>query len=124
MKSREFLAYVAGLFDGEGCVRFYKSECISITSCYPHHLITISLVFGYGKVKKVSEATDKNRTAWRYELWGKKARDFLEEIRPYLREKAYQADIMLTIRLLPRNSLTRERAIAELAKAKKVDYGL
>jgi hypothetical protein len=123
MKSPEFLSYVAGLFDGEGCVRFYKSECISITSCYPHHLLEIAYKFGYGKVKKVYDGDEVKKTAWRYELWGNNARAFLQEIRPYLREKAYQADIMLMIRLLPRDSLTRERTITELAKAKKVDYG-
>lgn len=117
------LAYTAGLFDGEGCVRFRNTEIVHITSCYPHHLRKISSYFQMGRVRAIRDSRPNTRTAWRLELSGKDARSFIASIRPYLIEKAYQADIMLTIRSLPKNSLTRSRAIEELSKAKRIEYG-
>jgi hypothetical protein len=63
------------------------------------------------------------RTAWRLEMFGQDARSFITHIRPYLLEKAYQADIMITIKSLPKNSITRQRLIEELSTAKRIEYG-
>lgn len=123
MKKKAILAYTAGLFDGEGCIRFRDTEIVAITSCYPHHLQKISAFFKVGRIRSIKDHRPNTRTAWRLEITGKDARYFVEQIRPYLLEKAYQADIMLTIRQLPKNSLTRARAIEELGKAKRIEYG-
>lgn len=120
---KTILAYTAGLFDGEGCIRYRGTEVVHITSCYPHHLRKISGYFNVGKVRCIRDSRPNTRTAWRLEMSGKDARSFIEQIRPYLLEKAYQADIMLTIRKLPHNSLTRARAIEELSTAKRIEYG-
>jgi hypothetical protein len=76
-----------------------------------------------GRVRKIVNTRPNTRTAWRLDLSGKDARAFIIAIRPYLFEKAYQADIMLSIKDMPKNSLTRTRAIEELAKAKRIEYG-
>jgi hypothetical protein len=121
--TKTVLAYTAGLFDGEGCIRYRDTEIVHITSCYPHHLRRISGYFDMGKVRKIVNTRPNTRTAWRLDLSGKDARAFIIAIRPYLFEKAYQADIMLSIKDMPKNSLTRTRAIEELAKAKRIEYG-
>jgi len=121
--TKTVLAYTAGLFDGEGCIRYRDTEIVHITSCYPHHLRKISNYFQMGKVRAIRDSRPNTRTAWRLELSGMDARSFITSIRPYLIEKAYQADIMLTIKSLPKNSLTRSRAIEELSKAKRIEYG-
>lgn len=122
-KKVSILAYTAGLFDGEGCIRYRDTEIVHITSCYPHHLRKISAYFKVGRVRAIRDNRPNTRTAWRLEMSGKDARLFIQQIRPYLLEKAYQADIMLTIRQLPKKSLTRARAIEELSKAKRIEYG-
>lgn len=121
--TKTVLAYTAGLFDGEGCIRYRDTEIVHITSCYPHHLRRISGYFDMGRVRKIVNTRPNTRTAWRLDLSGKDARAFIIAIRPYLFEKAYQADIMLSIKDMPKNSLTRTRAIEELAKAKRIEYG-
>jgi len=121
--TKTVLAYTAGLFDGEGCIRYRDTEIVHITSCYPHHLRRISAYFNMGRVRAIRDNRPNTRTAWRLELSGKDARSFISAIRPYLLEKAYQADIMLTIKEMPKNSLTRTRAIQELSTAKRIEYG-
>lgn len=121
--TKTVLAYTAGLFDGEGCIRYRDTEIVHITSCYPHHLRRISSYFNMGRVRAIRDSRPNTRTAWRLELSGKDARSFISAIRPYLLEKAYQADIMLTIKGMPKNSLTRARAIQELSTAKRIEYG-
>lgn len=117
-------AYIAGLFDGEGCIRYGTgTEHVFITSCYPHHLMWIQKLGNCGTIRAMKNQRTGHRVAYRLDLYGKNAVGFLQEIRPYLQEKAYQADILLSIRDLPPRSLARKIAIQELKKAKKIEYG-
>lgn len=118
------LAYIAGLVDGEGCIRHTgKTEHVSITSCYPHHLLWIKKLSECGNVREMKDHRPGHRSAYRFEAFGTDAISFLNEIRPFLKEKAYQADILLSIRGLPAKSAARKMAITELSKAKRIDYG-
>lgn len=118
------LAYIAGLVDGEGCLRHDGyTERVSITSCYPHHLQWIKQTSGLGSVRKMPTKRAGHRCAYRLDICGMDAVEFVECIRPYLREKAYQADILLAIRKLPRGSEARKVALVELTKAKRIEYG-
>lgn len=124
MKDPNLLAYIAGLVDGEGCIRHTgKTEAVSITSCYPHHLLMIKLAFGMGTMRRMLDKRHGHRCAYRLEFFAENARTFVQAIRPFLREKAYQADIMLGVRGLPLGSAARAAAIEELRKAKRIDYG-
>lgn len=112
------------MFDGEGCVRHTgKSEHVFITSCYPHHLLWIQKLGRCGTIRTIKDNRPGHRCAYRLDLYGKNAVSFIEEIRPFLREKAYQADILLSIRGLPARSSARKMAIEELKKAKRINYG-
>jgi hypothetical protein len=124
LNKKTFASYTAGLFDGEGCIRHTgKTEHVFITSCFPHHLALIQKHFGCGTLRKMLRSQSNYRTAYRLEFYGKSAIGFLEEIGPFLIEKAYQANILLSIRSLPPRSAARETAMAELKKAKKIEYG-
>lgn len=118
------LPYIAGLFDGEGCIRHSgHTEHVFITSCYPHHLALIQKMFGFGSLRKMTSKHVGYRTAYRLDFYGKSAISFLSEIRPFLIEKVYQANILLGIRDLPAGSASRQAAMAELKKVKKIEYG-
>lgn len=90
----ETLAYIAGLFDGEGCVRFAKpTRCHSkgrlmakITQKDPMILYWVQEQFGYGGVFA------KGGGAHDYQVSSLKARQFLYAIRPYLRVKGAAVD--------------------------------
>jgi len=116
-------AYVAGLFDGEGCVRWDETARISITSCWPHHLHWIQKMFGFGSVRVVYEGDHKRRTAYRWECSGKNAVTFLEAVRPFLREKAHQADLLIRLVEYPASTAIRDRMVQQLKEHKKIDYG-
>jgi hypothetical protein len=116
-------AYVAGLFDGEGCVRWADTPRVSITSCWPHHLHWIKRTFGFGNVRLIPSQSPNHRTAYRWEASGKNAVTFLEAIRPFLREKAHQADLLIRLVKYPASAAIRERMIEQLKEHKKIDYG-
>ena len=94
--SKDELAYIAGIFDGEGCINF---QCIR-GSYYIRVLITntnrdlleyIQSIFG-GDIKKMSRKSGwKQSYVWR--LSWSKAIEFLSLIEPWLRVKEDQAHI-------------------------------
>jgi hypothetical protein len=111
------LAYIAGFFDGEGTVGIYKvnrSKSInswmvrlSICGAYRPSIVELKEVLKYGSIttqKRQALHQTPSRTyepglckqGWRWTITNKKdIKDFLEKLRPYLREKADQADIVL-----------------------------
>lgn len=117
------LAYIAGLFDGEGCIRWHDCPRISLTSCWPHHLMWISALFGYGSVRIVRLKDGKNRTTFRLEMSGKNAIRFLWKVRPFLMEKRHQADILIELVKYPKGSAKRDRLMSRLTSHKRIDYG-
>jgi len=103
--------YVAGFFDGEGCIQLTVGDrigvkgktylrCqlyISITQLDPTVLYAIKDVYGGNVYKRKARATKSskmhNRSDW--VATSKVAADFLEDIRPYMICKAEEADIAL-----------------------------
>ena len=116
------LIYIAGLFDGEGCVRYSESPYISITSCYPHHLAMICSAMGMGRVRRIRDKIGSNKSCYRYELTGHNAVNFLILISPFLIEKAYQASLLIELHRFPPKSLTKKAIIEELKLLKHIDY--
>lgn len=117
-----FRAYVAGLFDGEGCIWWDGTPRISITSCNPNYLGQIKRRFGFGRVRLASRPSWPSRASFQYQASGRNALKFLTQIQPFLREKRYQANILSTlVRAAPKSRL-RTAMIRELAAAKRVNH--
>lgn len=116
-------AYVAGLFDGEGCVTWDRgSPRATITSCYPHHLKWIKASLGYGSVVVHERSKGPSRQSYRFQVCGENALRFIVAIRPHLKEKAYQADILTMLdRSMPRTAY-RARLLKALTEAKRIKY--
>ena len=89
------LAYVAGLFDGEGCVRFGRVR----TSTFPVVMLTntnidvlyaLQKAFG-GDVRALSKRKQGWKQGWYWRISWSRAVDFLDRIFPWLRIKSNQA---------------------------------
>lgn len=122
MAASLFRAYVAGLFDGEGCVWWDRTPRVAISSCYPRHLTEIRSHFGLGRVRLSKPASDSRRAAYQWQASGADALEFLREIQPWLREKRYQSDLMLSIVRHSPRSYTRAVLIAILSRAKRINH--
>lgn len=90
------LAYVAGFFDGEGCVGFARCR----STIFPRILVTntnrdvleeLQANFG-GDIKPLSLRKEAWKQGYSWRLSWSKAVDFLERIHPYLRLKSRQAE--------------------------------
>ena len=99
------MAWVAGIFDGEGCIAIYllKSQSgqhfmrASVQMSHRPTLERIASIVGgavyASKLKKSSPAYYKTMYGW--QLDGRDAGQFLEKIRPYVTTKAHEIDIAL-----------------------------
>ena len=96
------VAYLAGFFDGEGCVRIIKGKnhlgnvqyslrvIVSNTNDYVLHLYKLS--FG-GRIQKRKYKKPEWRDCYAWELSSTRAYDFLKCVYPYLILKKAQADL-------------------------------
>lgn len=95
------LPYLAGFFDGEGCVSIHHTNgspktfglTLSINQVDPRPLNLAKAAFGGTIHKIVKKPPHRDIYAWH--LNSTKARIFLEEVRPWLIVKADQADIAI-----------------------------
>jgi hypothetical protein len=101
-------AYLAGFFDGEGCVGYYDAAksyshrpayfhaSVSVCNTDPRAILWIKKITGMGKSKIIRFTDGKRRVAYQWQI-GKKADIllFLHTIRPYLRVKDTQVDVLL-----------------------------
>jgi len=115
-------AYIAGLFDGEGCIWYSRTLRVSITSCYPHHLQDIRDTFKFGQVRRVYKQGKNRRSCYRWEASGKYAEQFLEAIQEFLKEKQYQAELGLRLGRHSPKTVTHSAILRELKLLKKVNY--
>lgn len=113
------LAYAAGFFDGEGCIRISKRKPRHGRSTSYNLLIMVYQKDGeimdwfYGNFGGVVYLKDKSGNNWIYEwrLSEKKAFNFLKDILPFLKYKKKQAE--LAIRFQQRRIFERERNVPD-----------
>lgn len=142
------LEYIAGLFDGEGCIGLYRSKggtrdfrftdesklkppswirVVTIAGTYLPTLKIFKQMFG-GRVRQVKSAnSEKNlKTTYEWIIGAKKdIINFLETIAPFLQEKKVQAILMLDfVKSVPLDHDKGFRIMEELKKLKKVSYDL
>ena len=96
------LAYVAGLFDGEGCISIAKCKP-RWPGCSPYYRLVVAVNmaneyiprllkshFG-GWVNRSPKGKEHWRQEWQWHLGSKEAVAFLEAIMPYLKLKIEEA---------------------------------
>lgn len=94
------LGYIAGLFDGEGCVQIVTHKrprgglgyrlCIALRMTAQGPLDLLVAHFG-GKVYRCPKPTSGGRTVFQYNLFSEKAANFLRAIEPLLIVKRAEA---------------------------------
>lgn len=118
------LAYIAGLFDGEGCVFISRKKSsgvspsfglhVSVSNC--HHGILELLKRTYGGYVKHYVETRLNQRDWfTWQLsGGRMAASFLTNIRPYSIIKAEEIDVALefSLRITPKTTRLTSREVA------------
>lgn len=120
------IAYIAGFFDGEGCIRIKQASqrgnsfyvIAHITNSNRAILEQVQDLFG-GIVRKQEKAV--NKTVWSYYVTSAEAVDFLTTLSPFLQEKKAEANLALKFHK-EKDSLTGEekaswaRVMSELKK--------
>ena len=94
------VAYIAGFFDGEGCVRIKRANqggnsyyiTTTITNSNKQILEYIMGIFG-GKVREAEKKA--NKVIYHYELTCAEAVDMLKTLLGFLREKKKQAELAI-----------------------------
>ena len=95
-----WLAYIAGYFDGEGCVEIERdsrgytgySVRIVVTNTYPVILEELEDAFG-GTVTSKIKYSQKHRQVYQWRVLSRDVYNFIDVILPYLREKKLQAKL-------------------------------
>jgi hypothetical protein len=107
MNKQADIAYAAGLFDGEGCVRIRRLrredrrggiEHMLLTEICNTHLKPIEWLIGHfgGRVYRSSYADKRGyKPLWRWTITGARAKPFLELIKPYTKIKEPQIAVAL-----------------------------
>ncbi len=82
-------AYLAGYFDGEGCITVDSGLRLLVTATYPQSCLGLKEAFGGRVVRRTSRPGEKIQYQWT--VYGKKAYAALEAIGNLLHEKRNQA---------------------------------
>ena len=102
VKDRSLLEYMAGFFDGEGCIGAYRLPTgvrlrCSIANTVKHSVEMFHQQFG-GKLRQRKYDADRDwKPAWIWEIDFRHAEAFLKEIVSYLRIKKLQAQIAMEL---------------------------
>lgn len=103
------LAYLAGHFDGEGSIGWYRSNGpqVSVSGSYKPTLELYKSMFG-GGVYHQSSPRNGNKCCHQWNVSGRyKVAAFLLALDPYLREKSQQANVVLNVlRAFPHSNIT------------------
>ena len=132
--SKTDAAYIAGFFDGEGCVSMGSSSkhpSISITQKFPNVLHHIYQIVKLGRVRKHYQYTRSTLTHHLTITNRKQMRNFINLILPHILVKKRQLEITIKLLNLTKNSgihLTEKERIQkqslcdELRRLKRQDY--
>jgi hypothetical protein len=138
-------AYIAGLFDGEGCVGYYNrgtiknvsyhSASVIVTMTDPRPITWLKTKTGMGNIS-VGVKSGNRRNAYSWQLSNQKQIiEFLSTIRPFLMVKADQVDLLFQLwqeeeetlpegpgRITEKVVKRREEAVTEIKNLKSVVY--
>ena len=96
-------SYLAGIIDGEGCIRIGKNiinpdhplytSCVEVTQVSKSFLEDLQTLWaGAGSIHQHAHAKGNQSDSYRWTISGKKSQDVLEAVLPYLRLKGNQAE--------------------------------
>jgi len=96
----EVAAWVAGYLDGEGCftTNSLSSILVDVSNTHLPSLERLKALFGGTIRLKSSTSPAAWRRAYSWRVHGEKAERLIHTIRPFLREKQGQADLLLEFR--------------------------
>lgn len=110
--------YLAGWFDGEGCISIVGASLrVYVSNTYRPTLAAIQKEFGGRLAPKKMPAPA--RPAFEWSCYGDKAEAVLRRVLPYLREKLSQAALGIEYHNTPRRSDRRGEIKAELRRLKR-----
>lgn len=94
MTSEEQIAFIAGFFDGEGCISVQKNGGISvgIVNTSKNVLEFIQSICG-GSIQERSQIVNKKQYVYR--IYGEDAIIFIDSIKKYLIDKKEQAETVI-----------------------------
>jgi len=122
------LAYLAGIFDGEGCIVIHKRKTgkgilhpgyhIEVNLANTNEWIVRQFQFSFGgNIYLRKKQTCQSRTIWAWQVSARKALDFLAVIKAYLKLKRAQAEIAITFQSSKTRGGSRPLSEKELAVA-------
>jgi len=120
--TKEELAYLAGFFDGEGCItisriRDKSGSLILMISNTNETIIKLIAKWFKGDIMYIKQK-DNRKEAWTFKAYSQDAEIFLKAIYPYLLIKKEQAHIGLEYQKLIGTKGTRYNKIRRLTKNK------
>ena len=96
----EDLIYLAGFLDGEGCFSIYREKIVvTCANCYKPIIDWLKQKYG-GTVSKREARKETHRVCYSWVVVAGNAKDLLEQLVPYLREKQPQALLLLAYQQL------------------------
>lgn len=112
------LAYLAGLFDGEGCIsatirppqvnRREQQEtihaAISMSNTYQSIVEWAHTVTGLGSVKRYEPRSERHRPSWLWIVAANEAELILRRLLPFMRIKHVQASLLIELQGLRQQS--------------------
>lgn len=118
------IAYIAGFFDGEGCVRLKNANYViaHITNSNQKILMEVQDLFG-GQIRK--QERTPNKTIFNWYITSAEAVDFLRTLSPFLKEKGAQAMLAIKFhenkgKLSKEEKQSYERVMTEMKKQQEI----
>jgi len=133
-KGKNYLAYTAGIIDGEGCIMlsrknynpprigYYIRLCITVGNTNEWLIHWLKMQFG-GIVTVATPALPNSKDAWRWTLTSWQALSFLELILPYLQLKRPQAELGIKFQRERKKFAKRSEKEKALDEADKILMG-
>ena len=117
----EMMYYLAGFIDGEGCFRYNGTTNASVINSYPWPLHILKDLFG-GSIRAKPKSKEEHKRVYEWEVSGDNARYYAAKVRPFLREKWRQADLVTRIMDEPKGSPARDELDRQLRELKHFEY--
>jgi hypothetical protein len=96
-EGEDILSYIAGFFDGEGCITITKKNTASNISYFLHCQISqkVRAVLDFLQLNLGGKVIEDSHLCFHWYMYSYKAREFLDKIKKYLIIKKLQAELAI-----------------------------